>query len=104
MGLSQIFGAKTRWRRGVGPVGMVGAAVCIICGCWVVDVLAAEKLLRNQAAREHANQMRMKDAQQRLERREEKVKEKLAGQSAVLGQMMFVFDCIPAGLKINVIL
>lgn len=42
------------------------------------DIEAAKE--KAQAAREHANQMRMKDAQQRLERREEKVKEKLAGQ------------------------
>lgn len=50
-----------------------------------------------EAAREHAKQKRMKDAQQRLERREANKKEKLAGQSAMLGQMMFVFDCIPEG-------
>lgn len=42
------------------------------------DIEAAKE--KAQAAREHANQMRMKDSQQRLERREAKEKEKLAGQ------------------------
>ena len=70
--------------------------LCASCGGkGVVDVWLIGFVY--QAAREHANQMRMKDSQQREERREAKEKERLAGQSAMLGQMMIVFDCIPEG-------